>query len=343
MLRLTSGARVRRAIDLTRRRVRRHAAECSECRRELVDLSGAEERSVSTLLWARLGASDKAELERRVEAMPELYLPPLDPGDPSRRRPLLLSYGMWLGMPSVAEETGLPSVQPPEHIHAMARGPLAAAGGLYEADMTIDALRSVGVQTEDVRSALDFGCSSGRVVRVLAAAHPSVRWIGCDPNEQAISWAQENLAGIEFFANEQEPPLPIQSSSLDLVYGMSIWSHFAPTLGLRWLEEMRRLLRPGGHLVLTTHGLTSISLSASQGRRGTAQCREILQALFRRGWWYASEFGEQGDWGVVNESWGAAFLSPEWVLTNLCPPWRVLAFAPGRYQDNQDVWVFERV
>ena len=51
---------------------------------------------------------------------------------------------MWLGMPAVAEKTQLPSVQPLEHIHAMARGPLAAAGGLYEADMTIDALRSVG-------------------------------------------------------------------------------------------------------------------------------------------------------------------------------------------------------
>ena len=317
--------------------------DSEDFQRELRWPSVAEERSVSSMLWARLAASDQAEIERRVQATPELELPTNDPDDPSRRLPLLLSYAMWLGMPSVAEKTQLPTVQPPEHIHAMARGPLAAAGGLYEADMTIDALRSVRSDLDPGQSVLDFGCSSGRVVRVLAAVYPGVRWFACDPNEQAIAWARTNLPGIEFFANDQAPPLPLEDVSFDLVYGMSIWSHFAPMLGLRWLDEMQRLLRPGAHLVWTTHGLASIALAAAQGRRGPDQCREIVQALYRRGWWYAPEFGKQGDWGVINESWGTAFLSPEWVLTNLSPAWRVRAFAPGRYQGNQDLWVFERV
>lgn len=343
MLRLTNRARVRRAIDLTRGRGLRATPDSGDFQRELPGTPSAEERAVSSLLWARLDAAGQAEIERRVEALPELELPSYDPDDPSRRRPLLLSYGMWLGIPWVAEKTGLRSVQPPEHIHTMARGPLAAAGGLYEADMTLDALRSAGIDLQPRQSALDFGCSSGRVVRVFAAAYPDVRWFGCDPNEEAIAWAKTNLPEIEFFASDQAPPLPFEDGSFDLVYGMSIWSHFAPVLGMRWLDEMHRLLRPGGHLVWTSHGLTSISLAAAQGRRGPDQCREIVQALYRRGWWYASEFGKQGDWGVINEAWGTAFLSAEWVLTNLCPAWRVRAFAPGRYQENQDLWVLERI
>ena len=343
MLRLTNRARVRRAIGMTRGPTARQTPDWEDFQREQLGPSVAEERSVSSMLWGRLAASDQAEIERRVEALPELELPAYDPDDPSRRRPLLLSYAMWLGMPAVAEKTQLPSVQPPEHIHTMARGPLAAAGGLYEADMTLDALRSVGIDLDPGQSALDFGCSSGRVVRVFAAAYPGVRWFGCDPNEQAIAWAKTNLPGIEFFANDQAPPLPFEDGSFDLVYGMSIWSHFAPVLGFRWLDEMHRLLRPGGNLVWTTHGLASISLAAAQDRREPDQCREIVQALYRRGWWYASEFGRQGDWGVINEAWGTAFLSPEWVLTNLCPAWRVRVFAPGRYQENQDLWVLERV
>ena len=47
--------------------------------------------------------------------------------------------------------------------------------------------------------------------------------------------------------------------------------------------------------------------------------------------------------GVVTPDWGTAFLSPEWMLAKLCPAWRVLEFAPGRNQENQDVYVLQRV
>jgi hypothetical protein len=73
------------------------------------------------------------------------------------------------------------------------------------------------------------------------------------------------------------------------------------------------------------------------------QSLEIRDALYRDGCWYAPEFGDEGDWGVVNPEWGTAFLSPEWMLTELPPQWRVLEFAAGRNQENQDVYVLERV
>jgi SAM-dependent methyltransferase len=225
----------------------------------------------------------------------------------------------------------------------MARGPLAAAGGLYEADLVVSALDSVGVRIEDVEHVLDFGCSSGRVVRVLAAAYPQVHWTACDPNDAAIAWADQNLPGIEFYVNDQEPPLPAEQGSLDLVYAISIWSHFAPELGLRWLEEMRRVIRPGGHLVFTTHGLQSVAFFCGGGFRAPEQADEILRSLYTCGWFYEAAFGDDGDWGVVNPEWGMAFLTPEWILTKLCPQWRVLEFAPGRNQENQDVYVLERV
>ena len=86
------------------------------------------ERAVSTLIYNRLDPATAAELERRVAARPEFQLPPPDEQDPTERFPLLLSYGIWLGVPGVAEQTGLSEVQPPEKIHTMARGPLAAGG-----------------------------------------------------------------------------------------------------------------------------------------------------------------------------------------------------------------------
>jgi SAM-dependent methyltransferase len=225
----------------------------------------------------------------------------------------------------------------------MARGALAAAGGLYEADLVMSALASAHIEVDRVDSALDFGCSSARVVRVLAAAYPGKQWLGCDPNATAIAWAKETIAGVEFFVNGDEPPLGLREGALDLVYAISIWSHFEPALGLRWFEEMHRVICPGGHLVCTTHGLASVDYYVTNGLRTSEQSREITDAVYRKGWWYAPEFGEEGDWGVVNPDWGTAFLSPEWLLTQLCPRWRVLEFAPGRNQDNQDVYVLQRV
>jgi SAM-dependent methyltransferase len=303
----------------------------------------AERGAVTHTLFARLGDADVAEVERRLQELPDLRAHYSSAPTQALREALILIYGVWLGVPAVIEQTGLGAEQPPEDVHAMARGPLAAAGGLYEADLIVEALDQAGVSLDGMRSALDFGCSSGRVVRALGAAHPEIRWHGCDPNEPAIAWARKYLPGVELFVSANRPPLPLAEGSLDLVYAISIWSHFAPRLGLDWLEEMRRLIRPGGHLVLTTHGLAAVAYYAHHQLRTPQQSREIADTLYREGVWYAPEFGEEGDWGVVNPDWGTAFLTPEWLLTQLCPGWRVLEFAPGRNQDNQDVYVLQRV
>lgn len=298
---------------------------------------------VSQALYERLDSEDVSEVEGLIAETPELQSQYAATNDPGTRRHMLLAFGVWLGVPALLEKTSLSNAQPPESIHAMARGPISAAGGLYEADLLFDALVGIGVDFADIRDALDFGCSSGRVLRVLAAAYPDIHWQGCDPNVPAIAWADENLPSIDVFLSGDGPPLPRADGSLDLAYAISIWSHFAPALGLAWFEEMRRLIRPGGYLVLTTHGFTSVAYYAEQSLRTPQQSDGIVGALYRHGWWYAPEFGTEGDWGVVNPDWGTAFVSPEWMLAQLCPRWRVLEFAPGRNLDNQDVYVLQRV
>jgi SAM-dependent methyltransferase len=298
---------------------------------------------VTMRLYDRLTDQDVAEVIRRAGAAPELADSPAIGTDLAVRRWLVLAYGTWLKVPGVLERTGLSPDQPPEDVHAMSRGPIAAAGGLGEVDMLVEALAGAGMDLESATEVLDFGCSSGRAVRPLAAAFPHIRWRGCDPNKAAIAWADRHLTQIEFFVSPQSPPLPIAEGKLDLVYAISIWSHFAPDLGLKWFDEMHRLLKPGGLLAITTHGLQSVSYYADTGLRPSSQCREILDSLYRSGFWYAPEFGKAGDFGIVNPDWGTAFLSPEWLLTKLCPSWRILDFAPGLNQRNQDVYIMQRV
>jgi SAM-dependent methyltransferase len=297
----------------------------------------------SRILYERLDEQELAEVESLLATDPEANAYLQQAITEEGRRYVTLAFGVWLRAPMILEKTGLSAEQPPEEVHAMARGPLAAAGGTYEADLVAGALESVGVDLASLKSGMDFGCSSGRVVRVMAAAYPHMQWHGCDPNEEAVAWARQAMPHIDLFPNSDQPPLPLPEGSLDLAYAISIWSHFAPSLGQLWFEEMHRLIRPGGYLVCTTHGLTAVDFYATRSLRSPEQSDEIIGALYRDGWWYAPEFGETGDWGVINPDWGTAFLSPEWLLTYLCPGWRVLEFAPGRNSENQDVYVLQRV
>jgi SAM-dependent methyltransferase len=224
----------------------------------------------------------------------------------------------------------------------MGRGPLAAGGTAYYADLVVDALDLLGIDLDAGLRGLDFGCSSGRVVRVLAAAYPNVEWHGCDPIESSITWAKANLKGIRFEVSPQDPPLPYEEGVFDFVFAISIWSHFAEAAALRWFWEMRRLIRPGGVLVLTTHGPHSISHHARKGDRSIEQLARIGRSLYSDGYWFSPEFGETGDHGIVNPEWGTAFWTVEWLAANICPDWHIAACMPGRAEDNQDAIVLER-
>lgn len=302
---------------------------------------GVEHHPATEILEGRLTDEDRDDTQMRMDADPAVgelmaNVPELD------RRRLRLAYAMHFARPATIAHLGLVPDQPPDDVHTMTRGPLASAGGIYEADLVADALASVGVEIGRLRSALDFGCSSGRVVRVLASCYPEIAWHGCDPNAPAIAWARDHLPGIRFFRSPQRPPLDLPDASLDLVYAISIWSHFEPRVGLRWLEEMRRVIRPDGHIVLTTHGTTTVEHDMTRGLRSGAQLADVADALATRSTWYHPEFGEEGDWGVVDADWGTAFVTPEWLLAHLLPAWRLVEFAPGRNAGNQDVYVLQR-
>jgi SAM-dependent methyltransferase len=180
------------------------------------------------------------------------------------------------------------------------------------------------------------------VTRALRAAYPETEWIGCDPNGPAVEWAAQNLPGIRFFASGNEPPLELQDGELSAAFGVSIWSHYAERLALLWYDEMWRVLKPGGLLISTTHGPHSIQHYQANGLRSNEQLAEVQAALYRDDYWYLAEFGDKGDWGVVNSEWGTAFVTAEWMLDKLTPKWEIVEYATGRNEDNQDLYVLRK-
>ncbi|HET7443386.1 MAG TPA: class I SAM-dependent methyltransferase [Solirubrobacterales bacterium] len=130
-----------------------------------------------------------------------------------------------------------------------------------------DAVAAAGTDPGELRSVLDFGCGCGRVARHWARLEgPEI--YGCDYNPELTGWCERNLPFLRVARNRLEPPTPYVTGSFDLVYALSVFSHLDDPLQRRWLEEYRRLLRPGGLLVLSLLGDSlRYRLDAAERRR----------------------------------------------------------------------------
>jgi SAM-dependent methyltransferase len=100
---------------------------------------------------------------------------------------------------------------------------------------------------------LDFGCGSGRVARFLRQEPFVCELVGVDVDAGAIDWARRHLRGAEYRWISPQPPMPFPSASFDVVVAVSVFTHLDEAPQLAWLAEIRRLLRPGGLLLSSTH------------------------------------------------------------------------------------------
>lgn len=140
---------------------------------------------------------------------------------------------------------------PPRRLMVRVAGTADADWFLRSGRAAYDAI-AAHVPVGDVEAVLDFGCGCGRVTRYWSDSPGVV--CGSDVSDKAIEWCRRNLPFARFERNGLAPPLVFDDESFDLVYGLSVFTHLTADLQLAWRDELRRVLRPGGLLLLTTHG-----------------------------------------------------------------------------------------
>jgi SAM-dependent methyltransferase len=140
---------------------------------------------------------------------------------------------------------------PPRRLMVRVAGTADADWFLRSGRAGYDAI-AAHVPLAETQSVLDFGCGCGRVTRYFREHHGDVA--GSDVNRDAVSWCRANLPFARFEANGLAPPLAFDDASFDLVYALSVFTHLTADLQLAWRDELRRVLRPGGRLLVTTHG-----------------------------------------------------------------------------------------
>jgi SAM-dependent methyltransferase len=103
-------------------------------------------------------------------------------------------------------------------------------------------------------SMLDWGCGCGRVTGFFQEFSGISEIHGCDIDPKAIDWCNENLKLAEFSLAPLYPPTPYPDNKFDLVISHSVLTHLSKEDQLTWLEEMQRILAPGGLFLATVHG-----------------------------------------------------------------------------------------
>jgi SAM-dependent methyltransferase len=127
---------------------------------------------------------------------------------------------------------------------------------------------------------LEFGCASGRLIRHLRCID-GIRLAGTDLDDEPIQWCRANLPGVEFHVNGFRPPLEFaEDNAFDLVFAASVFTHIPDEVRYGWIQEMQRILSPGGFLICTLHGPyhEAAMLSADDRARLRRQGRLTLEA-----------------------------------------------------------------
>ena len=97
-----------------------------------------------------------------------------------------------------------------------------------------------------VERALDLGCGDGRLTSELDAAELTA----ADVSAVALTRAGQRLPGVRVVELEPDAPLPFEDGAFDLVLCAETIEHVRDVQ--LFLSEVRRVLRPGGELALTT-------------------------------------------------------------------------------------------
>jgi len=102
---------------------------------------------------------------------------------------------------------------------------------------------------------LDFGCGNGEFANMISNYCNLV--CGVDCSEDAVNKAKSSYPKIEFKVLEDDN-LPYEDNYFDTICMIDVFEHILDTETV--LEELNRVLKPNGHLLIATSQITRLKM-----------------------------------------------------------------------------------
>lgn len=126
--------------------------------------------------------------------------------------------------------------------------------GKYDHDELVGVLEKYHKIVEGM-NILDFGCSSGRVLRHFEKERIANDWslYGCDIQALAIQWMRQYFpSDFKVLNTSTLPHLPFPDNHFDFIYGFSVFTHIKYQWDA-WLMELNRVMKPNAVMVQSIH------------------------------------------------------------------------------------------
>lgn len=197
--------------------------------------------------------------------------------------------------------------------------------GLQGTECIKGILRKNGLDINDFNSILDFGCGCGRIMRHWSTLGRG-KLYGVDYNPLLLYFCKASFPFAEFQVNALDKPLDYGDSKFDFIYAISVFTHFPENLQCFWINELKRVLRPGGFLYMTTHGLYYLNNPALNEEQRLEFLKGNLVVLFE---------------DQPGTNCCATFHPEEYVRSKLAGGLMVRDFIPGGAR-NQDAYLLQK-
>lgn len=98
---------------------------------------------------------------------------------------------------------------------------------------------------------LDFGCGDGIMTHFVQSEFPHAKLYGVDPSPKSIETAKNQFQDIHFsLSSEETVKLKFEDSFFDIIFSAGVFHHIPFDQHKGYVQELIRILKPGGHLIL---------------------------------------------------------------------------------------------
>lgn len=197
--------------------------------------------------------------------------------------------------------------------------------GLLGAKCIQSILETNNLEIDTFDTVLDFGCGCGRILRHWQKLN-GPKFYGCDYNRRLVKWDNETLSFADIRLNGEASRLDFEDNKFSFIYAISVFTHMREEVQNFWVEELTRILSPGGYLLITVHGTTRLHEMSFLERQRFDDGQLVLRNEFHSG-----------------ENKCAAFHPERYVREKLCRNLKVVDFIPGGAKDaNQDAFLLQK-
>ena len=112
---------------------------------------------------------------------------------------------------------------------------------------------------------LDLGCGVGN--DTLYLTERGFKVIACDYSDVALKHLKEQLKSVETKWLDISTPLPFKDTTFDLVIADLSLHYFNEKTTIAIMKEIKRILKPNGHLLARVNSITDKNFGAGNGQK----------------------------------------------------------------------------